>query len=594
MTKSSRQVAVAIAIALTIAAVAPAGAATQGAIAAKPGRRGGLRAAGSISRAAITAQSATYPADWADSRDDTWTTALDLRGTLGLPRYTGSYEATARAFYKADVASGGGDEDWWKFEVYSSDVASATSYLFEARTSSTTVDPIIDIYRADAGRRIYPTPADQLNWPETDVSKGTSGAVAANDDGLWFGDKGTSASCSFVATQAGTYYVRVRPMHDALGFNKGAGPYEFRAKIGQFSRISGATRVDVATNLSREQFPTNYGTDLAVGQPTVVVANGYVFSDALPAAALAYAVDGPLLLLPRVGVPASVVAEVRRYRASRVVIVGGTGTVTAAQEAALRAIPGVTTINRVGGADRYAVARNIAAKTNLEYGIAPFAFVVNGRKFPDALSASPMSGFNEAPILYSSGFSMDAATLDTIQTLGITDVMIVGGTGSVSTLAENQLKAKLGTTHVSRIGGADRYECSKNFAKWACELTEPALTRDNSVGTPGSPAALLRLDYSSMGAASGAVFADALAGGSWAGMVGVPVLLTPGDNVSKWIVDTGHVLPVGKTDWLTDVRMSGEAQAQWIQRSYVFGGPGTVSANVLRQLDRATNGSGIE
>jgi len=542
---------------------------------------------------AVPAGLATYPSDLNDSTDDTWTAAFDIAATLGMPAFTGSYEATARAFYKADTTSGGGDEDWWTFTVDSSDVASGTAYLFEAQTSSTTVDPIIDVYRADAGGAIYPTPADQLVWPTTDVSLGTPGAVASNDFGAWLAF-GLGASCSYTPTQPGVYYVRVRPSFGpGDGFNFGAGPYQFRAKKGQLSRLGGATRLDVALNVSREQFPTDYGPDFAEGQPTVVMASGFVFSDALPAAALAYAVEGPLLMLPKgVTVPANVIAEIRRYGASRVIIVGGTGTVTAAQEAALKKVPGVTTVQRVPGADRFAVARNIAVKAEAEYGLAPFAFVVNGKKFPDALSATPMSGYNVAPILYSNGATVDPDTLNTISSLGITDVCIVGGTGSVSTAAENQLKARLGATHVMRIGGVDRFEASKNFARWACELTELPAGRDGLVGTPGSPSSLARLNSSRMGVASGSVFADALAGGSFAGFIGAPVILTNGNAVSRWIHDTNGTLPAGKTDWVEDVRGAGEGPRA-ILRSYVFGGPGTVSDAVLRDLDRIT-GPGVE
>lgn len=96
-----------------------------------------------------------------------------------------------------------------------------------------------------------------------------------------------------------------------------------------------------------------------------------------------------------------------------------------------------------------------------------------------------------------------------------------------------------------------------------------------------------RLEASNMGVASGAVFADALAGGSFAGFAGVPVILTPGGAISRWIYDKNRTLPAGKTDWLTDVRMSGE-QSGAILRSYVFGGAGTVSDAVLRDLDHIT------
>ena len=403
-----------VALSLTLGLVlvsAPAALATgpRDRVALKASRHSG----GLVSVSALTASSASYPPDAADSADDTWTAAVSIEGALGMSAFDGSYEATSRAFYKASgTAAGGGDEDWWSFQVSPSEIGSAT-YVFEAQTASTTVDPIIEVYRADADGRIYPTAPDKLAWPATDLSLNTPGCVAANDSGVWIA-AGNGASCSFAAGQPGDYFVRVRPAYfDGDGFLDGAGPYEFRAKMGQFSRLGGATRIDVAVNISREQFPTGYGTVFAEGQPTVVVANGFKPSDALPAAALAYAVDGPLLMLPeRGGVPYSVRSEIVRYGATRVIIVGGTATVSAATASQLAGVAGVTTVQRVAGADRYAVARNIAVKADAEYGVSPFAFVVNSTKFADALSATPMSAYNVAPILYTNGFSIDRTSLE--------------------------------------------------------------------------------------------------------------------------------------------------------------------------------------
>jgi hypothetical protein len=580
----SRLLALSVVAALVLASAPPA-------LAIGPRDRAALKAARHAPRhasvSALTVPSGAYAPDPADSADDTWTAAVSIEGQLGMPVFDGSYEATARAFYKATgTAADGGDEDWWSFHVSESEIGSAT-YLFEAQTASTTVDPIIEVYRADGDGHIFPTAPDKLPWPATDLSLGTTGCVAANDSGVWI-SAGNGASCPFVADEPGDYFVRVRPAYfEGDGFLDGAGPYEFRAKAGQFSRLGGASRIDVAVNISREQFPTGYGPDFAEGQPTVVVANGYKPSDALPAAALAYAVDGPLLMLPdRGGLPYSVRTEIVRYGATRVIIVGGTATVSTAMALQLAGVAGVTTVQRVAGADRYAVARNIAVRADAEYGVSPFAFVVSSTKFADALSATPMSAYNVAPILYSNGFSIDRTSLNTLTSLAISDVCIVGGTGSVSAGVENTLKARLGATHVMRIGGVDRYEASKNFARWATELSEP-LPRNGSVGTSGSPEALARLEATEMGSASGSVFADALAGGAFAGAAGAPVILTPGTGLSPYLWDKNAKLPAGKTDWITDVRNSGEEPGR-ILRSYVFGGAGTVTQGVLRDLDLMT------
>lgn len=549
----------------------------------------GVRAA-VVHPAAVTIAAPTYAPDVADPGDDAWTSAVKLDSAM-LPELSGSYETTARAFASAlgtdPVAA---DEDWFRFVVEQSELDHGYSYLFEAVSASSTVDPVIELYRADDGGQIHPTASNLIlaSAGQTDYTLGATGCVAGNDDGRWL-NQGFGASVSFSPEATGTYYVRVRPAYfdDVVGYDDGAGPYEFRSKIGQFSRLWGADRTGTSIAISRETFPDNYGPDLLTKiTPTVVVTNGYKFSDALPGAALAYGVDAPMLLLPVGTVPASVVGEIRRFGASRVIILGGLATVTRAQENALRAIPGVTTVERVAGADRYAVARNIGTKLAAEYGASPFAFIVNAKKYPDALSAASMSSQNAAPVFYSNGYSVDRTTLATMSGLGITDVCIVGGTASVSAACERALKARFGATRVIRIGGADRYEASKNFAKWACELNEP-LPRNGLVGTPGAPDVLARLEPSVLGVSAGTVYAEPLAGGAFAGFAGAPVILTPPRAISPWIWRKGASLGAGKTDWFTDVAVSGETPGM-IMRSYVFGSDYIVSGSVLGDLDRIT------
>ncbi len=89
------------------------------------------------------------------------------------------------------------------------------------------------------------------------------------------------------------------------------------------TRIAGATRYDTAVALSQYGYPN--GSDL------VVIATGTNFPDALTIATAIPA--APLLLLPATGIPANVAAEIQRLGATRAVIVGGEGAVTAEQAA---------------------------------------------------------------------------------------------------------------------------------------------------------------------------------------------------------------------------------------------------------------------
>ena len=96
-----------------------------------------------------------------------------------------------------------------------------------------------------------------------------------------------------------------------------------------------------------------------------------------------------------------------------------------------------------------------------------------------------------------------------------TDIMILGGTGAVSSAVETYVEGKLGAEAVQRVGGANRYETAAMIAQ---EGVEAGLT------------------WNGVGIASGESFPDALAGGSVAGLQRTVVLLTTPDALNAHAV----------------------------------------------------------
>ena len=74
--------------------------------------------------------------------------------------------------------------------------------------------------------------------------------------------------------------------------------------------------------------------------PVVYVATGANVPDALAGAANAGLAGGPLLLVTVDGVPAVTAAELGRLKPSRIVVLGSTGVISSATEAAVRAAAG--------------------------------------------------------------------------------------------------------------------------------------------------------------------------------------------------------------------------------------------------------------
>ena len=99
----------------------------------------------------------------------------------------------------------------------------------------------------------------------------------------------------------------------------------------------------------------------APGEQVVYVATGENFPDALGAAPAAALGRAPILLVAKDSIPTATADELMRLDPDRIVIVGGTGVISAAVEAALGAY--APTVDRIAGADRYQTAAEISKAT---------------------------------------------------------------------------------------------------------------------------------------------------------------------------------------------------------------------------------------
>lgn len=252
-------------------------------------------------------------------------------------------------------------------------------------------------------------------------------------------------------------------------------------------RIAGSDRYATAVSVSTAAF--------APGVERVFLASGADYPDALSAAPIAAALGAPLLLTAPTTLPAVVATELQRLApTAEVVIVGGLGVVSAAVEARVAQL-GFTVV-RVQGANRYATSRAMVERFAVP---STTVYLATGRNYPDALAAAAAAGSAGAPVMLVDGAlsSLDDATLELIAERGVEQVLIAGGTGVVSTAIEQQLAA-IGYS-VQRLAGADRY------------ATAVAI---NTFAFPTASRAFI---------ATGAGFADALAGAVYAGIENAPL-----------------------------------------------------------------------
>jgi subtilisin family serine protease/putative cell wall-binding protein len=197
------------------------------------------------------------------------------------------------------------------------------------------------------------------------------------------------------------------------------------------TRIAGADRYAVAANLSAASF--------APGVPVAYLASGQTFPDALAGGPVAGRDGGPILLLTKDAVPSATAAELARLAPGRIVVLGGSGSVSDAVLSSLAAYTagGVT---RIAGADRYAVAANLSAASFAADGPAS-VYVVTGVNYPDGLSSGPVAARAGVPVLLVSTDSLPASVAAELRRLNPSRVIIVGGTGSVSSGVQTAIAA---------------------------------------------------------------------------------------------------------------------------------------------------------
>lgn len=197
-------------------------------------------------------------------------------------------------------------------------------------------------------------------------------------------------------------------------------------------------------------------------------------------------------------------------------------------------------VDRVAGADRFAVAVNIS---KLAYpGTAPVVFVATGGNYPDALSAGPAAAHLGGPLLLNTGDSLLPAVRTEIERLDPERIVVVGGVNSIPAAVFSELQGL--QPNVTRLGGADRYEASRAIVDFAFR-------------TGGATTAYV---------ATGANFPDALSAGAAAAVQGGPVLLVNGGASSLDAASRATLTGLGVEDVI------------------IAGGPASVSPGVQNDL----------
>lgn len=298
---------------------------------------------------------------------------------------------------------------------------------------------------------------------------------------------------------------------------------EWDIGVPDLERLSGDDRIATAIAVSRSSFPDD-------SADAVVLVRSDSFADALAATPLAADENAPLLLTGSAGLDDSVLEEIIRVLpdGETVFLLGGTAALATAVEDRLSSW-GYDHV-RYAGTDRYETAVAVA-----ERGLGSPGVVIEttGEGFADALAAGAVAREVGGAVLLTAGANQSAATARYLARYQPTRYAIGG-------------PAALADPGATSIVGTDRYETAVLTA--IRFFTDPAV----------------------LGIASGASFADALAGGAHIALSGGPLLLVPATGA----------LPVSVTIYL-------ESLASDPPTAFLYGGTGSVDSSVETLLTTA-------
>lgn len=272
----------------------------------------------------------------------------------------------------------------------------------------------------------------------------------------------------------------------------GSGDPDAGPQGGALLRVAGDDRVVTAAALSRASFDP--------GVPVAFVATPGDFADALSAGPAAAELGGPILLAGN-DLPSATAEELTRLEPERIVVVGGDVAVSDDVADRLGAYTDGA-VDRLGGEDRFATSAAVSAAV-FDPG-AP-VFTATGGNFPDALAGGVAAGVAGGPVLLV-GDDVPGPIRTELNRLGPEQVTVLGGVHAVPVTVEQQLAG--GGADVRRVAGDDRFATAAAIA--------------DAAFPDGAEAAYV---------ATGADYADALAGTPVAALVGAPMLLVTSDDV---------------------------------------------------------------
>lgn len=191
-------------------------------------------------------------------------------------------------------------------------------------------------------------------------------------------------------------------------------------------RIQGADRFETSRNVAQTYFADG-------DNRTAYLATGLDFPDALAAGPAAANEFGPLILVNGTATTLDAANQglIQDLGFERLVITGGTPSVSSGIESSARAIPSITEVYRRAGTSRY----DTGVKVNrASFAVADTVFLTTGLNFPDALAGAALAGSAglRSPIYQVPTDCVPVDVLNEINRLHPKEIILLGGLPSLS------------------------------------------------------------------------------------------------------------------------------------------------------------------
>ena len=217
----------------------------------------------------------------------------------------------------------------------------------------------------------------------------------------------------------------------------------------EIKKLAGSDRYATAVELSKKQFRN---------ADTICIVNGSALADGLAITPLATYYKSPILLTQVNSLPQSTKDEIKRLNAKKAFIGGSSGVVSDNVIKELKSL-GVKEIVRLGGADRYDTALEIAKYLDKNCFPVKEVVIAYGYGEPDSLSISSVAGSKQMAIILTPKDNLKSNAFEWLKSKKLTNAYIIGSDGVVSNKIMNDINS-ITSNDISnnRLGGKNRYE----------------------------------------------------------------------------------------------------------------------------------------